>query len=153
MVCNIQVHPFPLCRCIYITDCSLQHIITAKLEDKEDQLPSIEQMQHLAQLGNPEHHTVDEFQKMELYLLRFFNWSVSHPTPAHYADYFLTHGDALDGENPSTSPATTMQEGLMDPVTRKIQMEKYNTYFIEAALRGELAIYIAHCEPLEWYMP
>lgn len=151
MVCNIQlqVHPFPLCCCIYITDCSLQHIITAKLEDKEDQLPSIEQMQHLAQLGNPEHHTVDEFQKMELYLLRFFNWSVSHPTPAHYTDYFLTHGDALDGENPSTSPATTMQEGLMDPVTRKIQMEKYNTYFIEAALRGELAIYIAHCEPLE----
>ena len=110
------------------------HIITAKLEDKEDQLPSIEQMQHLARLGNPEHYTVDEFQKMELYLLRFFNWSVSHPTPAHYADYFLTHGNALDSENPSTSPAATM-----DPVTRRIQMEKYNTYFIEAALRGELA--------------
>ena len=114
----------------------LQHIITAKLEDKDDQLPSIEQMQHLAQLGNPEHHTMDEFHKMELYLLRFFNWSVSHPTPAHYADYFLTHGGDLD----ATSPATTMQEGLMDSVTRKIQMEKYNTYFIEAALRGELAI-------------
>lgn len=72
-------------------------------------------------------------------MLRFFDWDVSHPTPAHYADYYLTCGDGLDEGSPSTSPAAAMPEGLSDPVARKVYMEMCNTYFIEAALKGKLA--------------
>ena len=93
-------------------------------------------MQYFARLGDPDHYTREEFQKMELYMLRFFDWDVSHPTPAHYADYYLTRGDGLDEGSPSTSPAAAMPEGLSDPVARKVYMEMCNTYFIEAALKG-----------------
>lgn len=111
----------------------------AKFEDKDDQIPTVEQMQYFARLGDPDHYTREEFQKMELYMLRFFDWDVSHPTPAHYADYYLTRGDGLDEGSPSTSPAAAMPEGLSDPVARKVYMEMCNTYFIEAALKGKLA--------------
>lgn len=111
----------------------------AKFEDKDDQIPTVEQMQYFARLGDPDHYTREEFQKMELYMLRFFDWDVSHPTPAHYADYYLTCGDGLDEGSPSTSPAAAMPEGLSDPVARKVYMEMCNTYFIEAALKGKLA--------------
>ena len=50
----------------------------------------MEQMQIMVQCGeNPDIYTKKEFVMMELYLLRFFEWSISHPTAVNYGKYFL----------------------------------------------------------------
>ena len=126
---------------------------TAKFEDKDDQIPTVEQMMYFARMGDPDHYTREEFHKMELYMLRFFDWGVSHPTPAHYADYYLTHGDGLDEGSLPTSPAATMPEGLRDPMTRKLYMDMCNTFFIEAALKGKLYFPCQFMQFLtEWFL-
>lgn len=105
-------------------------------------------MQHLAKLGHlPDYYTREEFQKMELYLLKFFNWSVSHPTSAHFTDYFMTVADSADDdivcccERESTKggcdTALDHNQGSAGPVERRIHLENYNTYFLEATLRGK----------------
>ncbi len=68
---------------------------------------------------------------MELYLLQFFNWSVSFPSSAHFADYYLQYGSLLDDEEVSTN------------ITQlKDDMESCTTHFLEAALRSEHLGYI-----------
>ncbi len=63
---------------------------------------------------------------MELYLFRFFNWSVSIPSSAHFADYYLQYGSLLGDE-----------EDLTNTTQLKDDMETYTMDFLEAALRGE----------------
>ena len=41
--------------------------------------------------------TLDDFEEMEIYLLRFYEWKISHPTAIHFIDFYL-HFAAL-GEN------------------------------------------------------
>ena len=109
--------------------CTLLFVTLAKFEETDENLPTIETMQHWAQCG-PGHadcYSRKEFHKMELYLLRFFNWSVSVPSSVHFADYYLLHGSEMDdgGSNP-----------LTNPIARIKQLEEYNNCFLEHSLRG-----------------
>ncbi len=103
-------------------------IHVAKFEEADEGLPTIQVMIEVAELspGTPDYYTKEEFQKMELYLLRFFNWSVSFPSSAHFADYYLQYGSLLDDKDDLTN-TTQLKDG----------METYTTDFLEAALRGE----------------
>ncbi len=103
-------------------------IHVAKFEEADEGLPTIQVMIEVAQLcpGTPDCYTKEEFHKMELYLLRFFNWSVSFPSSAHFADYYLQYGSLLDDEEEPTNTAQL-----------KDDMEIYTMDFLEAALRGE----------------
>ena len=123
----------------------------AKFEEADENLPTVECMQHLAKMGHlPDYYTREEFQKMELYLLKFFNWSVSHPSPAHFADYYLTQADSVDddvaccGEGANVrgicccglDTCCSHDREVIDPFERRVHLENYNTYFVEATLRG-----------------
>ncbi len=110
----------------------------AKFEEADENLPTIDNMLQLAQRGpgQPDYYSKEEFQKMELYLLRFFNWSVSFPASAHFANYYLFYGSSLEEEEEGGSPTERGRE--LDAAVVKEDMETYNTHFLEAALRGEL---------------
>ncbi len=106
----------------------------AKFEEADENLPTIQMMIQLAQLGpsTPDYYTREEFQKMELYLLRFFNWSVSFPASVHFSNYYLRYGCLLDDEEDAT-----VKGRRVDTAQLKEDMETYTTHFLEAALRGE----------------
>ncbi|CAI8041286.1 Cyclin-J [Geodia barretti] len=77
---------------------------------------------------------------MELYLLKFFDWSVSYPTAVHFAEYFLsTEGTEMTEEetcNPvviSGSPLSQQERSEM-----KAQMDRLTSCFLEASLRETL---------------
>ena len=95
---------------------------------------SMEQLQVVAQGGeHPDLYTKDEFIKMELYLLQFFNWSVFHPTAATFADYFLSH-DEEDEEEAGLSDS--LLPTLQEQRERRAQMERLTSCFLDALLRG-----------------
>ena len=79
--------------------------------------------------GTPDYYTVEEFWKMELYLLRFFNWSVSFPASVHFTDYYLQYGTLLDEED--------MMWTKFDAAQLKKDMKAYTADFLEAALRSK----------------
>lgn len=45
-------------------------LVAAKMEDRDDHLPSIGQLRHLAKLENLAEYSKDNFQRMELYLMK-----------------------------------------------------------------------------------
>ena len=121
----------------------------AKFEEREEKVPTMEQLQRLAQLHNSDQggspddtvanslaasYTREELGKMELYMLKFFNWSVSYSTAVHFSDFFLAHGLNLDI---SIEGCGVDLGEAKDPILQRVQMEQYNTFFMEAALRGE----------------
>ena len=65
-------------------------------------------------------YTKDEFHKMELYLLKFFNWNVFYPTAIDYSGYYLSKAEG----------PTYMKEG-------NTHLELCNNHFLEIALRGK----------------
>ena len=122
----------------------------AKFEETDENLPTIEMMQQLAQFGSsqPDYYSREEFQKMELYLLRFFGWSVSYPTSAHFADYYLLHGSKLGNEESNSSDK---QRSSFDTAGIREDMEVYNTHFLEASLRGEALLSSVCHTPMPLY--
>ena len=125
-----------------ITPLSMQFVVhAAKFEEHEENMLCMEQLQTMAhQCGeDPDHYTKQEFLKMELYLLKFFDWSVSYPTAVHFAEYFLsTEGTEMTEEetcNPvviSGSPLSQQERSEM-----KAQMDRLTSCFLEASLRGK----------------
>lgn len=103
--------------------------LAAKFEEPDDHLPTIEALQRAAQFGLPDYYTREEFQAMEIYLLRVFKWTVSHPTAAHFTDYYLYH--SLNEEPYSTSNG-------WDSQVLNLQMKQYCGFFLENTLRGML---------------
>ena len=112
--------------CCYILPPSLS--FSAKFEEPDDHLPTIELLQKAAQFGLPDYYTREEFQAMEIYLLKVFKWSVSHPTAAHFIDYYL-HQSLR--EDPSSYSSQWDRQVL------ELQMKQCCTFFLESALRGE----------------
>ena len=112
----------------------------AKFEEHEENMVCMEQLQTMAhQCGeDPDHYTKQEFLKMELYLLKFFDWSVSYPTAVHFAEYFLSTEDTEMTEeetcNPviSGSPLSQLERGEI-----RTQMDRLTSCFLEASLRGK----------------
>ena len=96
----------------------------------------MEQLQTMAhQCGeNPEHYTKQEFLKMELYLLKFFDWSVSYPTAVHFAEYYLSTEDTEISEDEIINPAISGSQ--QDRVKMRAQMDRLTSCFLEASLRG-----------------
>ena len=113
---------------------------TAKFEEHEDCMVCMEQLQIMAQQcgENPEYYAKKEFLMMELYLLKFFEWSVSHPTSIYFAEYFLSVEDMeVEEENPcrctsSASPFGSEQDGE----AMRTQVDRLTSCFLEATLRG-----------------
>ena len=110
----------------------------------------MEQLQTMAQQcgENPENYTKQEFLMMELYLLKFFEWSVSHPTAVHFAEYFLSIEDMeIEEEDPVTShisPSATLSSSKQDGGEMRAQVDRLTSCFLEASLRGELYTYCMH---------
>ena len=107
--------------------------ITAKLEDLDDRLPTVESLLQAAQTGpDPYIYTREEYHKMEMYVLKFFNWCVSLVSPAHFSGYFLKHCPEWSQR---VFPTSVLQQA--DLFERKLYMEHYTDYFIELGIRGE----------------
>ena len=113
--------------------CSL--LFTAKFEEPDDHLPTIESLQQAAQFGRPDYYTREEFKAMEIYLLRVFKWSVSHPTAAHFTDYYLHQSIKED-------LCSAMDD--WECQTLKLQMKQYCAFFVENTLRGKIW-YLSPC--------
>lgn len=102
---------------------------TAKFEEPDDHLPTIDTLQQAAQLGTPDYYTREEFQTMEIYLLRVLKWSVSHPTSAHFADFYLHL--SINEIYPSQSFSDHWDKKLLE-----LHMKQTCDFFIESSLRG-----------------
>lgn len=101
----------------------------------------MEQLQTIAQQcgENPDHYTKQEFLKMELYLLKFFEWSISHPTAVHFAEYFLSVEDVeADEETLICSTLTDSTTSQQDSGDVRAQVDRLTSCFLEASLRGKL---------------
>ena len=112
----------------------------AKFEEHEEHMVCMEQLKMMAQQcgENPDHYTKQEFLKMELYLLKFFEWSVSHPTAVHFAEYFLSVEDVeVEGEDPTNLTASGSPScQQLDRGDVRAQMDRLTSCFLEASLRG-----------------
>ena len=120
--------PKPTDLCCNILPSSLS--LAAKFEEPDDHLPTIELLQQAAQFGLPDYYTREEFQAMEIYLLKVFKWSVSHPTAAHFTDYYLHQ--SLKEEPSSSSSSSSWDRQVLE-----LQMKQCCGFFLESALRGE----------------
>ena len=66
-------------------------------------------MRLLLEVGQVENtFTLEDFKAMEEYLLDFYEWKISHPTPIHFIDFYL-HVAAL-GENYYSFDYKTFQQ-------------------------------------------
>ena len=66
-------------------------------------------MRLLLEVGQVENtFTLEDFKAMEKYLLDFYEWKISHPTPIHFIDFYL-HLAAL-GENYYSFDYKTFQQ-------------------------------------------
>lgn len=72
----------------------------------------------------------EEFQTLEIYMLKYFKWSVSHPTTAHLIDYYLVTS--------MKDVQTDLAQWETDII--RSQMQDFTTFFMESSLRGMLAI-------------
>jgi hypothetical protein len=125
-------------------------LVAAKFEEHEDHMVCMEQLQVMAQQygENPENYTKQEFLTMELYLLKFFEWSVSHPTAVHFAEYFLSVEDMeIEEEDPVTShftPSATLPCSKLDGSEMRAQVDRLTSCFLEASLRDTSFLQYPH---------
>ena len=114
----------------------------AKFEEHEERTVCMEQLQILAQCSElPDVYSKDEFLMMELYLLKFFDWSVSYPTASYFLEYFLSDEDEEEeeegGEEGLDGLTHTQPPLLQDREERRVQLERLTGCFLEASLRGK----------------
>ncbi|KAL5499857.1 hypothetical protein EMCRGX_G011322 [Ephydatia muelleri] len=107
-------------------------MVAAKLEDLDNRLPTIECLLQAAQTGpDPCTYTREEFEVMEMYICKFFNWNLSIATPAHFSGFFLKHC-------PDWSRGSLLQTSVLhhaaDDEERRLYYEHYTNYFIELGL-------------------
>lgn len=111
----------------------LLHII-AKFEELDDNLPSIEVLQTAAQFGftfgTADFYKREEFHAMELYILKFFNWNISHPTTVHFIDYYI-----YISMQDMPSSMTIWERSVLQN-----QLHDLCTHFLETALKGTVYI-------------
>ena len=81
-------------------------LLIVKFEDVDYRIPSMRLLLEVGQVENT--FTLDDFKAMEEYLLDFYEWKISHPTPIHFIDFYL-HVSAL-GENYYSFDYKTFQQ-------------------------------------------
>lgn len=104
---------------------------TAKSEEIDDNVPSIEMLQHAGRMNdnsNTSTYSRQEFHTLELYILKYFKWCLSHPSVAHFIDYYL-YVSLKEDEVP---PGLSKWEAIM----LENQMKEFTAYFMEVTLRG-----------------
>ena len=122
------------------------YLFAAKFEEHEDRMVCMEQLQIMAQCGeNPDIYTKKEFLTMELYLLRFFEWSISHPTAINFVEYFLSVENVEEEEEEEESCCSTPPESLpgseQNRSERRAQVDRLTSCFLEASLRGIILVH------------
>ena len=126
--------------------CTCFFSCVAKFEEHEDNMVCMEQLQSMAQQcgENPDHYTKQEFLTMELYLLKFFEWSVSHPTTVNFAEYFLSIEDVeVEEEDPTRFNPSDLPTGSQQDC--RAQVDRLTSCFLEASLRGKKLYYTCTC--------
>ena len=114
----------------------------AKFEEHEERTVCMEQLQILAQCSElPDIYSKDEFLMMELYLLKFFDWSVSYPTASYFLEYFLSNDEEEEEEGGEEEYLVGLTHPhppplLQDREERRVQLERLTGCFLEASLRG-----------------
>ena len=109
----------------------------AKLEDLDNRLPTIECLLQAAQTGpNPCTYTREEFEVMEMYICKFFNWNLSIATPAHFSGFFLKHCPDWSRGGATSLLQTSVLHHAADDEERRLYYEHYTNYFIELGLIG-----------------
>lgn len=86
-------------------------------------------IQHAARMNdytNTSTYSRQEFHTLELYILKYFKWCMSHPSVAHFMDYYL-YISLRDELSTLTEWETCVLEN---------HMQEFSTYFMEATLRG-----------------
>ena len=81
---------------------------------------------HMNSTSNMETYSRQEFHTLELYTLKYFKWSVFHPSAAHFVDYYLH----LSMKDASINLSQREQKLLNN------QLQEFSTYFMETTLRG-----------------
>jgi hypothetical protein len=100
--------------------------LPAKFEDQEIRIPkALELNQCVFSPG----YTMATYLKMELMLLDTFDWKISFPTAAHFADYFSMAATLDDDE-------IQRNQTVLDLNKVKLYMDKYVNYFLEISLQG-----------------
>ena len=84
----------------------MMKFLTVKFEDVDYRIPSMRLLLEVGQVENT--FTLEDFMAMEEYLLDFYEWKISHPTPIHFIDFYL-HVSAL-GENYYSFDYKTFQQ-------------------------------------------
>ena len=110
---------------------------------------SMEQLQIMAQCGeNPDIYTKKEFLTMELYLLRFFEWSISHPTAVNFVEYFLSvknveeeEEEEEEEESCCSKPPDSLPGSEQNRIERRAQVDRLTSCFLEASLRGIILVH------------
>ena len=81
-------------------------LVSVKFEDVDYRIPSMKFLLKAGQLDK--RFTLNDFEEMEIYLLKFYEWKISHPTAIHFIDFYL-HFAAL-GENHYSFDYKTLQQ-------------------------------------------
>ena len=109
----------------------------AKLEDLDDHLPTIDCLLQAAQTGpDPCTYTREEFEAMEMYICKFFNWCLTFASPAHFSGYFLKHCPDWARDAAPNLLQTSVLHHVAGYVERRLYYEHYTDYFIELGLKG-----------------
>eukprot|EP00731_Ephydatia_muelleri_P020471 Em0013g198a len=111
-------------------------MIAAKLEDLDDHLPTIDCLLQAAQTGpDPCTYTREEFEAMEMYICKFFNWCLTFASPAHFSGYFLKHCPDWARDAAPNLLQTSVLHHVAGYVERRLYYEHYTDYFIELGLK------------------
>ncbi|KFM68476.1 Cyclin-J, partial [Stegodyphus mimosarum] len=97
-------------------------IVAVKLEENEAIRPKNSDFNAI--IGNK--YSLSEFILMEINILTFFEWDISYPTAAHFAEYYAIY---------ALSPSDLRNDGLL-PSFEYVQqyVKKYIDYFLDVII-------------------
>ena len=106
-----------------------RYFVAAKFEEPDDCLPTIDMLQYVAQLQDSTNsYSRHEFQALELYILKYFKWNISHPGTVHFINYYVQ----ISMED-ACQDLSQWERNMLES-----QVLEFSNYFMESALRGEL---------------
>ncbi|XP_078668120.1 cyclin-J-like [Branchiostoma floridae x Branchiostoma belcheri] len=98
-------------------------LVACKFEEEERRVPRIKKLNQYVR----EVYSEEEYLQMELTILKFFQWNISLPTPAHFLDYYMTEG-VSQSDLHAGYPVCSVNKS-------RLYLEKYCHYFLEVSLQ------------------
>lgn len=112
-------------------------LIAAKFEEPDDCLPTIDMLQYVVQLQDSTNsYSRNEFQALELYILKYFKWNISHPGTVHFINYYVQ----ISMED-ACQDLSQWERNMLES-----QVLEFSNYFMESALRDQSFL---HYKPSE----